>query len=194
MRHTAFALRRPVTVIMLFAAAAMIGLVALGRMPLEQFPDISLPSVLVQIPYPGSTPEEVEQQVIKPVEEALATLPGIQQIRSTATDKQAQIFVDFNWSAKIDAASFEVRSKLDGIRDQLPPAANRVIVQAFSSADQPVLTVRISAPQDLSDKYDMLLRNLKRPVERIDGVARVELAGVAPREIQILIEESGHAP
>jgi hypothetical protein len=116
MRHTDFAMRRPVTVLMAFIALVMVGLVAMHLLPVEQFPDVSFPAILVQIPYPGSTPEEVEQQIAKPVEEALATLSGIQEIRSTSTDKMAQIVVQFKWGAKIDSASFEVRSKLDGIR------------------------------------------------------------------------------
>jgi HAE1 family hydrophobic/amphiphilic exporter-1 len=83
---------------------------------------------------------------------------------------------------------FQVRTKLDAIRSQLPPGADRMLIFAGSLGDQPILQVRIAADQDLSDAYDTLERYLKRPVERLAGVARVELAGVEPREVRILVD------
>ncbi|HPF27543.1 MAG TPA: efflux RND transporter permease subunit [Steroidobacteraceae bacterium] len=186
--HTRFALRRPVSIAMLFAAVAVIGLMATRLLPLEQFPDVKFPFMGLEIPYPGSTPEEVEDLVTKPIQEALATLPGIHEIRSTSASDRAQVQILFDWGMDLDAATFEVRTKLDAIRRQLPAAANRILMFRASSGDQSILTIRISADQDLSTQYDVLDRFLKRPVERLDGVARVQLAGVEPREIRILVD------
>ncbi len=188
MIHTRLALRRPVSITMLFAAVAVIGLLATRLLPLEQFPDIKFPFMGLEIPYPGSIPEEVEDLVTKPIEEALATLPGIQEISSTSASDRAQIRILFDWGMDLDAATFEVRTKLDAIRQQLPPAANRILMFRASSGDQSVLTIRISADQDLSTQYDVLERYLKRPIERLEGVARVQLAGVEPRELRILVD------
>lgn len=188
MRHASAALRRPVTTVMIAAALAVIGLVGARLLPLEQFPDITFPFVGVEIPYPGSTPDEIEEVITRPVEDALATLPGIKQIRSFSNGDSARFQIEFNWDVDTDAASFEVRSKLDSIRGQLPAAANRVLMFTASSADQPVLTIRLSAAQDLSAQYDVIDRNLKRPLERLDGVARVQIAGVEPQEVRILID------
>ena len=188
MRHTALALRRPVTTLMVFLATAAVGLIAGRLLPLEEFPAIIFPGMQVSIPYPGSTPEEVERLVTRPVEEALATLPGIKQVASTSTADLAQFRIELSWGRKLEAASFDVRSKLDSIRPQLPPGADRIIVQTFSSADQPVVVVRLSANQDLSREYDMLEKYLKRPLERIPGVARVDLQGVQRREVRVLVD------
>jgi hydrophobic/amphiphilic exporter-1 (mainly G- bacteria), HAE1 family len=188
MIHTDVALRRPVTTVMVFLAVTLIGVIAARLLPLEQFPDIQFPGMQVTIPYAGSTPQEIEEQITRPVEEALATLSGIQEIRSTSSENQAQIEISFDWGTDFDAVGFQVRTKLDAIRSQLPPGADRMLIFAGSLGDQPILQVRIAADQDLVDAYDTLERYLKRPVERLAGVARVELAGVEPREVRILVD------
>ena len=81
MRYTELALRRPVTTVMTFVALALVGLLASRLLPLEQFPDIDFPGIFIQIPYPGSTPEEVERRITRPIEEALATLSGVERWR-----------------------------------------------------------------------------------------------------------------
>lgn len=188
MIHTALALRRPISTIMLFAAIATVGLLAARLLPLEQYPDITFPFMGIDIPYPGSTPDEIEEQISKPVEDALATLPGIRQIRSRSEGDRAQFEIEFDWGVDLDASAFEVRAKLDSIRHELPRAANRILMVRASSADQSTLTIRLSADQDLSAQYDLLERALKKPIERVDGVARVDLAGVEPREVRVLVD------
>jgi HAE1 family hydrophobic/amphiphilic exporter-1 len=188
MIHTDVALRRPVTTVMVFLALTLIGLIATRLLPLEQFPDITFPGMQVTIPYAGSTPEEIEELITRPMEEALSTLSGIKELRSTSRENESELQIEFDWGTDIDAASFEVRTKLDAVRDQLPPGADRMLIFAGSFGDQPVIKIRIAANQDLSDAYDALERHLKRPLERLDGVARVELAGVEPREVRILVD------
>jgi len=188
MIHTDIALRRPVTTVMVFLALTLIGLIATRLLPLEQFPDIAFPGMQVTIPYAGSTPEEIEELITRPVEEALSTLSGIKELRSTSRENESEIQIEFDWGTEIDAVGFEVRTKLDAVRGQLPPGADRMLIFAGSFGDQPVIKIRIAANQDLSDAYDALERHLKRPLERLDGVARVELAGVEPREVRILVD------
>ncbi len=187
MRHTEFALRRPVTTVVVFVALALTGLIASRLLPLEKFPDIEFPGIFIQIPYEGSTPEEVERLITRPVEEALATLSGVERMQSTSTDSQAQIFLQFGWDQSMGAKGIEARAKVDGIRGQLPADVRRIFIFTGSLADQPVLQLRISSDRDLSDSYDMLDRIMKRRIERIAGVSRVELHGVEPREVRILI-------
>ncbi len=187
MLHTSTALKRPVTTTMTFIALIVVGLISLRLLPLEEFPDVTFPGMQVIIPYPGSTPEEVEQLITRPVEEALSTLAGIEELRSRSEAEQATFQIAFDWGRDIDAAAFDVRTKLDAIRSELPAGADRILAFSFNASDQPVVVVRISADQDLTDQYDALERYLKRPLERVPGVARVELQGVVPREVRILI-------
>jgi HAE1 family hydrophobic/amphiphilic exporter-1 len=186
MKHTEIALRRPVTTVVVFVALALVGLIASRLLPLEKFPDIEFPGIFIQIPYAGSSPEEIERLITRPVEEALATLSGVERMFSTSTENDAQIFLQFDWDQNMGAKGIEARSKVDGIRHQLPDDIRRVFVFTGSLGDQPVLQLRISSERDLSDSYDLLDRLLKRRLERIDGVSRVELHGVDPREIRIL--------
>lgn len=188
MRHTRIALSRPVTTWMAFAAAAVIGAFSAVLLPLEQFPKVALPFVGISIPFPGSTPQEIEELVTRPVEDALATLPAVRRISSTTRGDEVQLRIELDWGTDVQAAGFEVRSKLDSIRHTLPTAANRILLFNASSADLPVLTVRLSAAQDLSTRYELLESALQRPIERVPGVARVELAGVEPRELRILVD------
>ena len=97
MIHTEIALRRPVTTIVIFVALSLIGLIASRLLPLEKFPDIEFPGIFVQIPYSGSTPEEVERLITRPVEEVLATLSGVERMFSSSDAEQAQIFLRFGW-------------------------------------------------------------------------------------------------
>src|SRR5512139_3597272 len=185
MLHTKIALHRPVTTVM---AALAVRLISSRLLPLEAMPDISFPGMQIVVPYAGSTPEEMEELVVRPVEEALATLSGIEEIRASAQSDQATFTVLFDWDRDADAAAFDVRTKLDSIRPQLPEGADRLLMFAFSSGDQPVAVIRIASERDLTDQYDLLEKYLQRPMERIEGVARVELEGVQPREVRILVD------
>ncbi|HNP34519.1 MAG TPA: efflux RND transporter permease subunit [Woeseiaceae bacterium] len=187
MNHTRLALARPVTTVVVFVALALVGLIAARLLPLEKFPDIEFPGIFVQIPYDGSTPEEVERLITRPVEEALATLSGIERMTSSSTESEAQIFLEFDWEQKMAAKGIEARSKVDGIRHQLPDDVRRVLVFTGSLGDQPVLQLRLSSDRDLANSYDMLDRILKRRIERLEGVSQVDLSGVDPREIRILL-------
>jgi HAE1 family hydrophobic/amphiphilic exporter-1 len=188
MKHTEIAMRRPVTTVVVFVALALVGLIASRLLPLEKFPDIEFPGIFIQIPYDGSTPEEVERLITRPVEEALATLSGVKQMSSTSTENQAQVFLQFDWDQSMGAKGIEARAKVDGIRHALPADIRRIFIFTGSLADQPVLQLRISSDRDLSDSYDLLDRLLKRRIERIEGVSNVQLVGVEPREIRILLD------
>ncbi|MDH3549558.1 MAG: efflux RND transporter permease subunit [Gammaproteobacteria bacterium] len=188
MKHTAIALHRPVTTVVVFVALAMVGLIASRLLPLEKFPDIEFPGIFVQVPYAGSTPEEVERLITRPVEEVLATLPGVERMFSSSSEGQSQIFLQFGWDQSMGAKGIEARAKVDGIRHLLPEDVRRVLVFTGSLGDQPVLQLRISSERDLSNSYELLDRVLKRRLERLEGVSRVDLHGVDPREIRILLK------
>ena len=188
MRHTEIALHRPVTTVVVFVAMAVVGLIASRLLPLEKFPDIEFPGIFVQIPYEGSTPEEVERLITRPVEEVLATLSGVERMFSSSSEGQSQIFLQFGWDQSMGAKGIEARAKVDGIRHLLPEDIRRVFVFTGSLGDQPVLELRISSERDLSGSYELLDRILKRRLERLEGVSRVDLHGVDAREIRILLK------
>lgn len=185
MNLTALSLRRPVTVAMVFICLSVIGFLGAQRLPLEFLPDIEFPGLFVQVPYLNSTPEEVERRITRPVEEALATLPGIERMRSESTENGTGVFIQFDWGQDLAAKGVEARDRIDTIRKDLPPEVERVQVLKFEAGSIPVLNLRVSAKRDLSNAYDMLDRNLKRRLERLEGVSKVELQGVDPKQVRV---------
>src|SRR5690606_12052622 len=113
---TELSIRRPVTTIMFFVSMLVIGLIAAVRLPLESFPESTAPFFFVQLPYPGSTPEEVERNLVRPVEEAAATMSGIKSINSRASADSGGISVQFSdWGRDIAIAASEARERIDAI-------------------------------------------------------------------------------
>lgn len=180
-----FAMDRPVTIIMIFVSMIVVGLVSSRLLPLEYFPGVDVPFIILDMPYQGSTPEEVEREITRPAEEVIATLSGIKRLESTSSSNGSQLQIQFDWGTDVAVKSVEARERMEAIRDQLPADLRRINVMKFNFTDQPVLTLRISSDRDLSTAYDMLIRNLVRPLERIPGVARVDFQGIEPREIRI---------
>jgi HAE1 family hydrophobic/amphiphilic exporter-1 len=187
MKLTEVSLHRPVTTVVVFVALSLVGLLASRLLPLEKFPDIEFPGIFIQVPYNGSTPDEIERLITRPVEEALATLSGVEAMFSSSSEDQAQIFMQFNWDQKMGAKGIEARAKVDSIRHLLPADVRRILVFTGSLGDQPILQLRISSERDLSGSYEMLNRSLTRRLERIEGVSQVSLEGVDAREIRILL-------
>ncbi|WP_342315329.1 efflux RND transporter permease subunit [Lysobacter sp. FW306-1B-D06B] len=182
-------IKRPVTAIMFFVSLFVIGLIAAIRLPLEAFPEVSPPFIFVQVPYTGSTPEEVERTLLRPVEEALSTMTGIKRMDANARADGAEIFMQFSdWNRDVAIAASEARERIDAIRDDLPEDLQRYNVFKFSTTDEPVLRVRLASKSDLTGSYDMIEREFKRRIERIPGVARVDVTGAAPNEVEIAID------
>ena len=185
MWFTKLALKRPVTISMVFVCAVFLGIASSRLIPLEFFPSVQFPGIFVQATYPGSSPEEIEENIARPIEESLATMGGIDYIQSTSSEDSAQIFMLFDWGANAKLKGVQAREKVDSIKDQLPEDLRRVLIFTGSTNDQPIIQARLSSKTDLSDSFQVLNRVLKQRLERIPGVSRVEIHGVAPKTYQI---------
>ncbi|MCI4566441.1 efflux RND transporter permease subunit [Lysobacter sp. CFH 32150] len=182
-------IKRPVTAVMFFVSLFVIGLIAAVRLPLEAFPSVTFPGIFIQIPFNGSTPEEVERTLLRPVEEALSTMSGIKRMDASARADGAQAFIMFtDWERNVAIAASEARERIDAIRKELPDELQRYGVYKFDTSDQPVLAVRLaSQTQNLTNAYDLIDRQFKRRLERIPGVARVDVSGAPRNEVEIAI-------
>ena len=189
MRITELSLKRPITTLMLFFCFIIVGGISTRLIPLEYFPEVQFPGIFIQIPYPSSTPEEVERLVTRPVEEALSTLSGIKRFRSTTTSDGVEIGVFFGWDANAIVKGIEAREKIDAIRDDLPSDLQRLFVFTGRTTDAPMLEIRISSEtRDLSKAYDLLDRKLRRAIESVPGVSKVDLGGVEPLQLEIQLD------
>jgi HAE1 family hydrophobic/amphiphilic exporter-1 len=183
-----FSIKRPVTTVMVFVSLFVIGLIAAVRLPLEALPSVTFPGIFLQLPYSGSTPDEVERTVLRPVEEAVSTMSGIKRMDGNARADGATMFIQFSdWSRDVSIAASEARERIDAIRSDLPDDLQRYFVMKFSSSDQPVLKVRLASDRDMTREYAMIDREFKRRLERIPGVARVDILGAPPNEVEIAI-------
>ena len=185
---TRFALTRPVTICMLFLSMLVFGIIASRMLPLEKFPGIDIPQIFINVPYNNATPTEIERLITRPVEEALATVTGVKEMRSWSNENSAEISLEFNWEENINSKSIEVRERLDSIRHLLPDDVERVLVFQFNTNDMPIFQLRISSERDLAMAYDLLERQIKRPLERVQGVSKVELYGVEKRQVIIRLD------
>ncbi|MBI4169406.1 MAG: efflux RND transporter permease subunit, partial [Acidobacteria bacterium] len=186
MNLPALAVRRPVTTTMILLSIMVVGGIALARLPLAFLPELDIPFIGIQIPYPNSNPTQVEKYITKPVEEVLATLPGVKKMRSTSTADSAEFNIEFRWGYQLDIVRMLVSEKLDQVKPTLPAGIGEIIIFSFNTSDIPVVQGRIAAEGvDLSRNYSLLESRVKNRIRRVPGVARVDLDGVAPREIFI---------
>jgi HAE1 family hydrophobic/amphiphilic exporter-1 len=170
---------------MIMVSIVVLGGVSATRLPLAFLPEVDFPGLDVQIPYPNALPAQVEEEITRPAEEALSTLSGVRRVFSYSSANSANLYIEFNWGEDIQPLRVEAREKLERIRDQLPVDVDQIQVNSFRSSDIPVLECRVSAERDLSQSYDLLDRHVADPLRRVPGVAKVELYGVEPPEVQI---------
>jgi len=182
------AIKRPVTTLMVLVSIVVLGLVALARLPLAFMPDITEPELFIHLPYDNASPEQVERMIVRPVEDAVGSVRGLQSMWSRCGSDGGRIRLDFAWDVDMHLARVEVWERIDRIRGELPEDIGDIQVSTnwdSRDTDQPVLEGRLSSPRDLSESYDLLERKIIRPLERVSGVAQVRLDGVNPREVRI---------
>ena len=189
MNITELSIRRPVTTIMLFISMVVIGLIASFRLPLESQPEASAPFFFVQLPYQGSTPEEVERNLVRPIEEALSTMSGIKSMNANASADSGGVFVLVaDWGRDVAVAASEAREHIDAIRDQLPDDFKRYFVRRWSTGDQEAISLRLTSNENLTARGELIDQSIKRRLERLPGVARIEVEGVPVQEVVVAIE------
>ena len=134
-----FAIKRPVTIIVAMVIFLTIGVISLLKLPLEMMPDTSFPGLNVQVPYPSSSPEEVERSITRPLEDVLATVNNLDSYSSTSSSSSSSIQMQFKPGTNMDMASMQIRDKIDQVRDTLPDDIENIRIRRFSMNDRPVV-------------------------------------------------------
>ncbi|MEZ4388400.1 MAG: efflux RND transporter permease subunit [Candidatus Krumholzibacteriia bacterium] len=185
---TRLALRRPITLLMILVTVVVLGAVSVTRLKLDFLPRVDFPFVAVFIPYQGGLPEENERTIVRPIEEVLATLGGVHAINSYSDADAVQIGVQFDWGRDVNLLRLEIKEKLDQIRGELPADIRQILLLTFDSNDIPIIEGRIAATgRDLSASWDLLEQHVIAPLQRIPGVGRVNIDGVAPTQCSIYL-------
>ncbi|WP_272088374.1 efflux RND transporter permease subunit [Nannocystis bainbridge] len=182
------ALDRPVMIGMLLLAILVLGAIATARLPLAFLPAGGTARVSLRINLQRTSPELVEREIIRPVEEAMAGLRGLQRIQVGSGGWGVRVNLEFVAGTDIAARKAEIRERFDRIRGTLPDAITRVTLDSWGRSDDAVVKLRLASDSDLTRSYDLIERYVVRPIERIPGVSRVELEGVEPRELEVALD------
>ncbi len=180
------AIRRPVITVVIMAALAVFGLIALFTLKTDEYPDVEPPFVTVGVPYPGASPETVEKEVLDPVEEAISSITGVKKVNGKAMDGFASILIEFQFTKPLPEATQDIRDAISGIRNDLPAEIEEPIIRKMNDTDRPIVSLALSSttlpPRELTRIADP---GITRELRSIPGVAEVTVSGKQERELTV---------
>jgi len=182
------ATRRPVATLMIFLAVMLMGVVSVSRLSVDLLPDLSYPVFAVRTSCPNTAPEEVENLVTRPIEEAVAGVPGVLSLSSTSGDGLSVVTATFSWGSNMDFAALNVREKLDQLRWLLPENAGRPTIVRLDPAAEPIIVLAVGGA-DIYPTTQFAENILKRRLEQVDGVALAAVTGGVQREIHVEVNK-----
>lgn len=182
-----FSIRRPIVVVVVTIALMLFGYFALTNLKTNQFPDVQPPVLVVNVPYPGASPETVEREILNRVEDSMATIQGIRDIRSYARESSATIVVIFEFDKDLTAAAQELRDSISTVRDKLPAEMKEPFINRQDPNSFPVMSLALSS--DLSPQQNSRIAEelIARELRSVPGVALVSLEGELEREMTIFL-------
>jgi len=181
-----WSIRRPIPTLVLFLVLTLAGLVAFGRLGVDSNPNIDFPAVIVTVNQPGAGPEELQTQVTKPVEDAVAGLGNIDELRSTITDGSSQTVISFVLGTDIDRATNDVRDAIARIRQDLPADVQEPIVRRLNFEGGPILTYAVTSERRSVEALSNLVdRDISRSLLSVPGVAQVNRIGGVDPEVRV---------
>lgn len=183
----ALSVRRPVSVTMAAVAVVAFGWVALQRLSLDLLPDISYPSLVVQTEFPDTAPQEVENLVTRPIEEAVGVLRGLTTVHSVSRAGLSEVTLQFDWGADMGLLSLEVREKLD--RLLLPEGCRAPLVLRYDPSLDPIVRIAFSGDADLAELRRIADYQLKPDLETVPGIASAQVRGGLQEEIQVAVDQ-----
>jgi len=185
MKLNEFSIRRPVFTVMLTLAVITIGVVSLSRLPIDLMPEIVYPTLNISTSYPNTGPEEIEQLITRPIEEAVSSVPGVEEVFSVSSEGRSTVRAMFSWEVDLDAAADDVRERLDRILPRLPEDINRPMLRKFDPAMFPILILGAFSNLDPIQTRKIIDEQIAYRIERVPGVASVDVWGGLEREIQV---------
>ncbi|MBC7348499.1 MAG: efflux RND transporter permease subunit [Candidatus Aminicenantes bacterium] len=180
-----FSIKRPIFVIMLTLVVIVLGFISLSRIPIDLMPDITYPTLNVSTSYGNTAPEEMEQIITRPIEEALSSVPGVEEIYSISSQGSSTVRVMFAWGTNLEEAANDIRERLDRIIGRFPEEVQRPTLRKFDPAQMPVLMMGVLTELDPIQVRKIIDEQMTYRLERVPGVASVDVWGGREREIQI---------
>jgi HAE1 family hydrophobic/amphiphilic exporter-1 len=179
-------IRRPVFATMMMVALVVLGIVSYKRLAIDEYPDITYPVVIAQTSYPGASAEVMERDVSRPIEEALNTVQGIQELSSTSLEGVSIVRLTLQLGVKVADAQQDVQAKIARIRRQLPRDIDDPIIQHFDPNDRPIMSIAVqSSTRPIKELDDLAEQTLATRIETVQGVGGVNVIGGATRNIRV---------
>ncbi len=185
MNISEFSIKHPIFVTMLILVVIVLGFISLSRLPIDLMPDITYPTLNVFTSYPNTSPAEMEQIITRPIEEALSSVPGVEEIFSVSSQGSSVVRVMFSWGTNLDEASNDIRERIDRIISRFPEEVQRPTLRKFDPAQMPVLMIGILSELDPIQVRKIIDEQISYRIERVPGVASVDIWGGYEREIQV---------
>jgi HAE1 family hydrophobic/amphiphilic exporter-1 len=180
-----FAVHRPVLTVMVCLIVIILGSVSFRRLPIDLMPDITYPTLSISTEYENASPEEVEELISRLIEEAMSAVPGVEEVTSVSAEGRSSVRVTFTWGTDLDAAANDIRDRLDRIIPRLPEDAERPRLRKFDLASFPVLILGVASNLDPIQMREIIDNQVKYRIERIPGVAALDIHGGLNREIHV---------
>jgi HAE1 family hydrophobic/amphiphilic exporter-1 len=188
-RLSAWGIRNPIPVTVLFIALVLMGVFAYFKLPIKNFPNVQFPGVAVTVTRSGAAPAEMESQITRIIENSLAGLPNVQSIASTITQGSSTTVVQFYLGTDLQKALDDVRTRTDQARAQLPRDIDPPLVQRLEMDDQPIMTYAVAAPGMSTQELSWFIEDtLARTLQAVPGVAQVSRVGGVDREINVIVD------
>ena len=181
-------IRRPVAMTCLFIGLTLLGVNAYRKMTLEVMPKVDIPYITIVTVYPGATPEEIETDIAKRIEDEVSSISGLKHVTSMCLENVCQTLLEFELEIDVDIAATDVREKLDLIRNEFPQGVEDPKVIKFDINAKAVLSMALTGDRGVDELFDYADNDLRDRLSVLPGVASVELEGGSEREVQILVD------
>ena len=184
----AISVRRPVFASVIVLVFVVVGVLGYTRLPVDRFPKVDFPTVSVVTRLDGATPKEIETEITDKIEEAVNTVSGIDEVRSSSTEGISQVLISFNLDKKVDVAAQEVRDRVTRILSTLPEDVDTPIVEKLDPDAEPIMSISLVADKPVRDISELADKVVRRQLESVAGVGQVTLLGARKRQINLWLD------
>ncbi|OHD68125.1 MAG: multidrug transporter AcrB [Spirochaetes bacterium RBG_16_49_21] len=181
-------IKRPIFITSIVLVIVFTGFIAITRLGVDLYPDVTFPFVMVQTIYQGAAPEEIENLISKPMEDQISSISGLKKVTSRNMESLSFVFAEFNLGEDIKYAEQQVKDKIGLVRKDLPEGIEEPVITRFDPADFPAAKISLSAELEPTDLYDLAKEEIKTSLQQVNNVAAVDIAGGQRREIQVELD------
>ncbi len=190
MNISKISVKRPVTITMLVLIVVLIGAISFTELPIDLFPEIEVPVAIVATSYSGTGPQEMENLITRQIEGAISTVANIDTVSSISSEGSSIVIALFNFGVDMDMAALEMREKVDMVKGFLPEASEEPMVMKIDPNAMPIVQISLSTEGDLEGLQNLAEDTFSQRLERIDGVASVDIYGGFSREVEIAVNQN----